>query len=323
MTATDAPRATDANEVDRRPAPDPVLLDRIEALAVDLARESGAVAAEALTREILVDYKLDAKGQEQDRDPVSEVDRAVEAAVQARVLAEFPGHLVLGEEGDVHPDPDAEWLWVIDPVDGTSNFVNGFPLFAVSIGVLHHGRPVVGAVWCASTHALRAGVYHAREGGPLRLDGAEVPHQRRAQVRRTLAAAPGGSPPGTRLWDHRVTGSIAVEAAFVAAGIFVSAPFWGPKIWDIAAGLALVRASGREVWIRGRAGWEPFERFEAPKELPASLRKREAGRAPSLRDWRGSVIIGTAEATRAIRERSRKPSAWSRLLRRLTGRGRS
>ncbi|MCK9486088.1 MAG: inositol monophosphatase [Dehalococcoidia bacterium] len=300
--------------------PDPALLERIEALAVALAQESGAVAAEALTREILVDYKPDAKGKEQDRDPVSEVDRAVEVAVQARVLAEFPGHLVLGEEGEAHPAPDAEWLWVVDPVDGTANFVNGFPLFAVSIGVLHHGRPVVGAVWCASTHALQAGVYHAHEGGPLRLDGVEVSHERRTRVRRTLAAAPGGSPAGTRLWDHRVTGSIAVEAAFVAAGIFVAAPFWGPKIWDIAGGLALVRASGREVWIRGRRGWEPFERFEAPRELPASVRKREGDRAPSLRDWRGSVLVGTTEATRAMREHSRRPSVWTRVLRRLAGR---
>ena len=46
-----------------------------------------------------------------------------------------------------------------------ANFVNGFPLFAASIGVLHQGRPLVGAVWCSTSHALRAGVYHARAGG--------------------------------------------------------------------------------------------------------------------------------------------------------------
>ncbi len=296
-----------------RPAPDPVLLERIEALAVALARESGQVAAEALTREIIVDYKPDAAGKEQDHDPVSEVDRAVEASVQARVTEAFPDHAILGEEGDSHPPADVEWLWVVDPVDGTANFVNGYPLFAVSIGVLHYGCPVVGAVWCASTHALRAGVYHAREGGSLRLDGVEVSPERATRVRRTLAAAPGGSPAGTKLWDHRVTGSIAVEAAFVAAGIFVSAPFWGPKVWDIAGGLALVRAAGREVWIRDREGWRPFERFEPPRQLPERVRQREGDRAPSLRDWRSTVIVGTTEATRAIRER-RRPSWWQRII---------
>ncbi len=299
----------------RAPAqPDGALLARIEALAVDLARESGGVATEALTREILVDYKPDARGKDVDTDPVSEVDRAVEEAVHARVLAEFPDHVILGEEGEEHPDPDAEWVWVVDPVDGTANFVNGYPLFAVSIGVLHRGRPVVGAVWCASTHALRAGVYHAHEGGPLYLDGVEVSAERKTHVRRTLAAAPGGSSAGTKLWDHRVTGSIAVEAAFVAAGIFVSAPFWGPKVWDIAGGMALVRAAGREAWIREGNEWRPFECFEPPRVLPSAEARRDPQRTPSLRDWRSSVIVGTAEATLALRERVRRPPWWRRLL---------
>lgn len=293
--------------------PDLATLERLEALAVDLARESGQVVTEALTREILVDYKKDARGREQDIDPVSEVDRAVEASVREHVLAQFPDHVILGEEGTDHPDQEAEWTWVVDPVDGTANFVNGFPLFAVSIGVLHRGRPVVGALWCGSTHALRAGVYHAHEGGRLMFEGEEVPHERQTVVRRTLAAAPGGSPAGTKLWDHRVTGSIALECAFVAAGILVSAPFWGPKVWDIAGGLALVKAAGREVWIRNGSGWEPFERFEPPRELPPAARRREPDRTPSLRDWRRSVIIGTPEATQAIREAALRRPWWRRF----------
>jgi myo-inositol-1(or 4)-monophosphatase len=62
-------------------------------------------------------------------------------------------------------------VWAIDPIDGTTNFVNGFPLFAASIGMLHRGCPVVGAIWCSTSYALRAGVYHARAGGALRFEG--------------------------------------------------------------------------------------------------------------------------------------------------------
>lgn len=301
-------------------APAEELLAQIEATAAALAREAGALVTTALERELQVDYKPqpgakpDAK--ETHNDPVSEVDRSVEALLRERIAAEFPEHLVLGEEVDSHPDAGAEWVWVVDPVDGTANFINGFPLFAVSVGVLHLGRPVVGAVWCATTQALRAGVYHAHEGGALFLDGVPVA-ERATKVKRALAAAPGGSPPGTRLWDHRVTGSMAIEAAYVAAGIFASAPFWGPKIWDIAGGIPLIRASGREVWLRDGSQWVAFERFAPPEHLPKrrNATLEEVERTPSLRDWRGSVIVGTAEATQAMRERSRRPSLWHRALR--------
>lgn len=302
-------------------APGEGLLAQVEAVAVTLAREAGDLVAAALERELQVDYKPQAgakpDAKETHHDPVSEVDHAVEALLRERIAAEFPEHLVLGEEVDSHPDAEAEWVWVVDPVDGTANFVNGFPLFAVSVGVLHLGRPVVGAVWCATTQALRAGVYHAHEGGPLLLDGAPVAAERATKVKRALAAAPGGSSSGTRMWDHRVTGSMAIEAAYVAAGIFASAPFWGPKIWDVAGGIPLIRASGREVWLRDGSQWAPFERFTPPDRLPTRRHAipGDAARAPSLRDWRGSIIVGTAEATQAMRGRVRRPSMWRRLPR--------
>ena len=299
-------------------------LEAIEALAVVLAREAGEQARQSLARAITVDYKPDASGKDSTSDPVSEVDRAVEALVRERVGARFPGHGVIGEEVEEAPAADAEYVWAIDPIDGTANFVNGFPLFAVSIGVLHHGRPVVGAVWCASTHALHPGVYHAHEGGTLRLDGGEVPAERATAVRRRLAAAPGGAPGGTKEWDHRVTGSIAIETAFVAAGVFAAATFWAPRLWDVAAGVVLVRASGREVWIRQRDSWSPLDRFEAPAELPrrrgSAGNGAEPARPPTLRDWRQPILVGAADATALIRARATSrglaAGAW-RLARRI------
>lgn len=293
--------------------PDDTLLASIEALAAELAAQAGAFAAAKLEDAILVDYKQAATGPETTNDPVSEVDRAVEALIRERVAEAFPTHVIVGEEVEDHPAPDAEFLWVIDPVDGTANFVNGFPLFAVSIGVLQHGRPIVGAVWCATTHALGPGVYHAREGGALLLDGRPVRPERATQVKRALAAAPGGSAAGTAQWDNRVTGSMAIEGAYVAAGVFTSAPFWGPKIWDVAGSIVLIRAAGREAWIRAQDGWQPFERFVAPAELPSRAKQAGETRVPSLRDWRGSILVGTADATRALRERAPRPPWWRRI----------
>ena len=297
------------------PLPADAMLREVEALAVELARAAGAEAQAALGRTIDVAYKANRKGKEDTNDPVSEVDHAVEALIRLRVGAEFPDHAIVGEEVETHPIAEAEWDWVVDPIDGTANFVNGFPLFAVSIGVLHHGRPVVGAIWCASTPALRSGVYHAHLGGTLALDGVEV-GPRTTVVKRRLAAAPGGSPGGTREWDHRVTGSAALECAYVAAGIFTSVPFWGLKLWDVAAGVALVRAAGLEAWTREGDTWQPLERFVAPAKAP-----KGQDRAPSLRDWRAPLVLGTAEATRLIRERQRPPSLLMQL-RQLMGRRR-
>ncbi|MGE3857210.1 MAG: inositol monophosphatase, partial [Dehalococcoidia bacterium] len=264
-------------------------------------------------------YKPDAKGKDSTNDPVSEVDRAVEALVRERVADRFPAHAVVGEEVDTHPDADAEVVWVIDPIDGTANFVNGFPLFAVSVGVLHRGVPVAAAIWCASTHLLGPGVYHAHAGSPLHLDGVEVP-ARETVVRRALAAAPGGAPGGTKEWEHRVTGSIAIEAALVAAGVFTSATFWGPRIWDVAAGVLLAQSAGREAWVRRGGAWQRFERFEAPDRPPRThgAAADEPPRAPSLRDWRQPVLVGTAEACTLIRERTRPPGMLRAFLARAT-----
>jgi myo-inositol-1(or 4)-monophosphatase len=86
----------------------------------------------------------------------------------------------------------------------------------------------------------------------------------------------------------RKTGSAAIECAFVAAGLLRVARFAAPNVWDIAGGLALVRATGGVVLARGEDGWEPFERFEA--------KAHSDGGQADLRHWRRPLIIGRADA---------------------------
>ena len=270
------------------------LLEEIERAAVQLARLAGTEIQATLGRELAVRYKREAEGGAGPTDPVSEVDHQVEVLIRATLGERFPDHAVVGEEIDAGaPDTAAggaagerEFAWVVDPVDGTANFVNGFPLFAASVGVLRRGRPVVGALWCSTSHALRPGVYHAREGGRLRFEEEPLAAGRGAAVRRRLVGEPATRAGATHPWDVRVTGSAALECAFVAAGLLRAARFAAPNVWDVGGGLALVRAAGLEVRARigGEGGWRPFERFEAP-----------AG-AGGLRAWRGSVAIGEPAA---------------------------
>ena len=290
------------------------LLAELEAIARELAGAAGAEITAALGRSINVDYKNGDKSEEgAPTDPVSEVDRAVEEMIRERLAERLPDHAVLGEEQDDHPLPDAEYLWAIDPVDGTTNFVNRYPLFAASVGVLHEGVPVAGAVWCSASHGLGPGVYHAHHGGPLNFEGEPVETVENQGVRRSLSAAPGGAPGRAASWDNRVTGSAAIECVYVAAGIFTTAQFWGVHAWDLAAGLVLAEAAGREALIREGAGWKPFERFVPPSRV------RE-DRTPTLRDWSRPMLVGTPEGLTQLRQRIRRPGIIERAARRLRGR---
>jgi len=260
--------------------PDPALIAALEGAAIDLARAGGEHICAAYSGELGVDFKPPRSGSAVNSNPVSRIDHEVEALVRARLARDFPDHTVIGEE--LPPTSGAaHFTWVIDPVDGTTNFINGLPLFACSIGVLHRGRPVVGAIWCATTHAFRPGTYHASGiGDSLYFDG--TPLTRRASgTWRGLAAEPGAAPLYASRWDTRVLGSATVEFAYVAAGLLRIAYIPHPRLWDVAAGLSLLRAAGCRALAR-RAG-----RWETKLYLPAD--------AASFPQWSEPLLIGSGD----------------------------
>src|SRR5687768_14526607 len=116
-------------------------LGEIEETAVELARLAGAEIVTALGRTLAVRYKGDTEDEPTFKDPVSEIDHRVEVLIRARLAERFAGHDILGEESEERPGRDHDFVWAVDPVDGTTNFVNGFPLFAACVGVLYRGRP--------------------------------------------------------------------------------------------------------------------------------------------------------------------------------------
>ena len=269
--------------------PDAAVLVEWEQTAVEMARLAGAEIVNAVGRILTVRYKtfLGDDGPPRYRDPVSEVDQNVETLLRGRLADRFTSHDILGEEMDA-PSRAAETVWAIDPVDGTTNFINGFPLFAASIGVLHRGVPVVGAIWCSATHALRAGIYHAHEGSPLKFEGEPLAVRDNPMVRRRLAGTPYLHRLAEEGWDYRKTGSAAIECAFVAAGLLEVADFARPNVWDVAAGICLVRASGHAAMVRNGDGWEAFRGFDSPPP----------------RAWGRPLILGAQDAVRSIQQRA-------------------
>lgn len=252
-------------------------LAEIERVAVELANLAGAEITNALGGILAVKYKGASEAEQMWQDPMSEVDHRIEQLIRARLAERFPEHDIIGEESEVRPGRNHDLVWAVDPIDGTTNFINGFPLCACAIGVLHRGIPVAGAIWCGASHALRPGVYHAGAGGTLRFDNDEVVARPNPAVRRRLAGVPAPLP-GRGAWETRKTGSAAIECAFVAAGIMQAARFERPNLWDVAGGVALVKASGGTVFTTAGEGWLEFEKFETPDG--------------DLRRWRRPLIVG-------------------------------
>jgi myo-inositol-1(or 4)-monophosphatase len=269
----------------------PDLLDELERGAFELAAYAGGQLTAALNRTLVVRYKTAATEIARARDPVSDVDVAIEQALRAEIHRRFPGHACLGEELPTESQ-SADFVWALDPIDGTTNFVHAFPLFACSIGVVHRGVPIAGAVWCSTSHELRPGVFHARLGAELRFENRALRvRPPTEQVISRLLGDPGHFEPKL-VFDRRSTGSAAVECAFVSAGILSSAIFRRPHIWDVAGGLALVMSAGKQVWERTAEGWSSFRGFGSGEGQPTLA---------ALDAWRGSLMLGAPDVLEGLR----------------------
>ncbi len=184
-----------------------------------------------------------------DGSPVTTVDVEVDERIIAAVHAAFDGHGVVSEEVDAVAG-DEEWQWVVDPIDGTSNFAAGLPHWGVAIALCHGGVPVLGVVdapdlghrWVAVRGAgcTRDGTpVHVRTG--ITIDDPLTAHlplfSSLGFLRRVRPRA------GVRL-NPRVLGATAVDAALVADGVGVASAHAGGRVWDVAASAVLVTEAG-------------------------------------------------------------------------------
>src|SRR5690242_11413266 len=116
-------------------------LDELDAFLVELNRAAGAVILPLFR----ADHGLVDKGGAKGFDPVTEADKGAERAIRALIAERYPDHGVIGEEYG-QDRPDAEFVWVLDPVDGTRAFISGLPLWTTLIALRHNGRPVLGSI---------------------------------------------------------------------------------------------------------------------------------------------------------------------------------
>ncbi len=224
-------------------------------VALDAARAAVAVHRRYLGRVAVEDWSE--KGA---ADFVSHVDREAEAEIVARITAAFPEHAILAEEAATAPgaarlDPrNAEWLWIVDPLDGTTNFLHAYPVFSASIAVAQRGQLLAGAV----VHGATGETWTATRGGGAFRDGQPV-HVSSVDTLRLALVGTGFPyryietiPAYLRQLDAvmrsvaavRRPGSAALDLCHVASGHYDA--FWEQRLapWDVAAGTLIVREAG-------------------------------------------------------------------------------
>jgi myo-inositol-1(or 4)-monophosphatase len=232
-------------------------------VAAAAAREAGAVLLEELKRPLQIDYKGEV-------DLVTQADIRSERLVTGRLREAFPGHAIVGEElGEQKArEGEARYRWYVDPLDGTINFVQSHPMFAVSLALEHRGELVLGVI-----HAPLLGeTFTAQAGQGAALDGRPIHVSRTRRLDQAVVAT--GFPYGRaevaqnnvdnfarivlQVRGIRRGGSAALDLAYVAAGRFDA--FWELHLesWDMAAGACLVReAGGRVTDFAGGDDWLP------------------------------------------------------------------
>lgn len=197
-------------------------------------------------------------------DLVTEVDKGAEQMIRRLILTHFPDHAILGEEG-VEPGAEAsaraleaareeEYLWIIDPVDGTTNFVHSLPYYSVSIALAHRGEVIVGVIYDPS----RDEMFVAEKGKGAYVHGNRIQASREETLGDSLVCI--GFPPDRtfaqplnmkitqaltpQVRGIRALGSAALHLAYVASGRLTAYCEIGLNAWDVAAGALLVQESG-------------------------------------------------------------------------------
>jgi myo-inositol-1(or 4)-monophosphatase len=226
----------------------PRYLATVREAAVEAARAGGAILRESYGRVRSVRFKGEI-------DLVTEVDVRAERTIADLIRARFPSHRILAEEGTLGGDDPAH-RWVIDPLDGTTNYAHGLPIFCVSVAYELEGRVAVGAIYDPNLDEL----FVAAAGGGATLNGQPIAVSETDELRRALLTT--GFPYDRRLLPTalaqfsalsgqaqavRRIGSAALDLAWVAAGRFDG--YWESVVspWDVAAGWLIAAEAGARV----------------------------------------------------------------------------
>lgn len=248
--------------------------------AVDAARAAGQVVNRAALN--LDQIKVSQKGLQ---DLVTEIDQEVENLLREHLLTAYPKHAFVGEESGFSGDERASARWIVDPIDGTTNFIHGLPHYCICIALELEGKLEHAVIYNPATNDL----FTASRGSGAFLNNRRIRVSSRVRIAESLMASaiparvlrqrPELLELQTQLrFDSagfRHTGSAALDLAYVAAGHLDGFIGAGLKEWDLAAGVLLVKEAGGLITdLRGEGEYMKGDIVAAtPKLLPALLRE--------------------------------------------------
>ncbi|MGK9476530.1 inositol monophosphatase family protein [Melioribacter sp. OK-6-Me] len=219
------------------------MLDKV----IEVAKIAGEIIKEGYRKNVSVEYKTNLANL------VTEVDKKSEKAIIEFITSNFPGHSILAEESGVK-EMDSEYKWIIDPLDGTTNFAHGLPIFSVSIGVQKNNEIICGVVF----DIMRDSIYSAEKGSGAFCNNRKLKVSSNDDLRKSLLVT--GFPYNIdENPDHAIErfeiflknsravrrlGSAAIDLCYVAEGIFDG--FWEVYLnpWDMAAGKLIIEEAG-------------------------------------------------------------------------------
>lgn len=224
-------------------------------IAVRAARSAGNIIARNIDR--IDRIKVEEKGR---YDFVTDIDRQAEEAIIDTLHRAYPHHAIIAEESGIHeqnPVEQAEYTWIIDPLDGTANFLHGFPQVGISIALQRRGKLEAAVIY----DPLRQELFTASRGNGAQLDGRRIRVTQRRGLQGSLIGTgfpfkqPNLMERYLRMFtavagqaeDMRRAGSAALDLAYVAAGRLDGFFELGLNAWDIAAGVLLITEAGGTV----------------------------------------------------------------------------
>ena len=214
---------------------------------VNIAKEAGSVIREGFGKSFKIEYKTG------DNNLVTEIDKASEKVITDFIRKKYPSHSILAEEGSGEQN-DSEYLWVIDPLDGTTNFAHGLPIFSVSIGLQKNGKTIAGVVY----DVMRGIIFSAELGAGAFAKSEKIAVSNNDNLAHSMLVT--GFPYNKKenpdkLFERfialtktargvRRLGSAAIDFCYLASGVFDG--FWEVHLhpWDICAGKLIVEEAG-------------------------------------------------------------------------------
>jgi myo-inositol-1(or 4)-monophosphatase len=248
------------------------LAAQARAFAQTLALEASQMIQQAAGQQHAVEFKSPG-------DWCSALDRRIEDHLRARIAEQFPEHGFLGEES-AQTQASEGLLWVIDPIDGSMNFLRGYPQFSVSIALLSQGEPLAACI----VDPCREEIFSAAVGQGATLNGSPLQVAETGHLQLAIAATVFPKPQSKSMPDYltqfgqvvctvagvRRSGSMALELAYLAAGRVDA--FWSHDMgsWDAAAGVLLIREAGGQVFTLDGLRWCDSRRIAAAAPQLAS-----------------------------------------------------